>query len=162
MRDPMSSNKTEPMTAALASGFDRFVYSRSLENERSPRRLSWLRDRWSVLQPKIPMETPMLNIVQGRPHAMAFLPAELRDAMVSCDNPFVVKGEVSACLKCVKCQATSKIREFLAIGVEPDIIFDWYLRKMAVGPYIGSRCGDPQFRAGHNLRPWVEYPEESK
>lgn len=138
-----------------SESFERFVYSRSEENNLSKNRLNWLRDIWDAESPRTTLETPLIDSKQGRPHAMATLPKELQAFMFSCDNPMP-----EPCGKCIKCKVTHLTREMMAQGVSADIIFDYYLRKMAVGPYLGALTVDSDFQP--TKREWIKYPEVSK
>lgn len=138
--------------------FDSFVYSRSLENDLSKNRLRWLRSLWNDAA-GIPMETPLIKSRQGRPHAMATLPKDLQAMMFSCDDPRQFKDSIEGCAKCVKCKVTAIITEMLDNKIDPDVIFDYCLKKMAVGPYLGSLSADPELARGS--RTWIDYPKES-
>lgn len=142
-----------------AEPFDRFVYSRSLENDLSANRLQWLKSIWAA-NTDVPMETPLIDKQQGRPHAMSVLPRELQALMFSCDHPKINFGDPVGCRDCIKCKVTLLARGMLADGIDPDIIFDYYLKKMGVGPYLGAITADPALQP--KKRYWISYPEGSK
>lgn len=145
-------------TFTLRGPCRRFIYSRSMENERNAKRLPRLRETWAQMDPHTPMETPLIDSLQGRPHAFAILPQQLRALMLSCDEPKLRYGEPRACGKCNKCFITWTTTQMLKEGHTPDEVFAFYLQKMGVGPYIGDPNADPQYMAGANLRPWINYP----
>lgn len=141
-----------------AEPFTRFVYSRSEENNLSANRMNWLRSKWTPAT-LTPMETPLIYRAQGRPHALKLLPKDLQALMFSCDDPVISDGRPRSCNRCVKCRVTTIAKDMLKARVTPDIIFDYYLKKMGVGPYLGSLSADPDLMP--KKRRWIDYPEES-
>lgn len=163
-----SINEDEWMTptvvrraAALVSGYDRFIFGRSVEEDslHSGRKSApWYRQLWHDLAPVgKPMEWPLVTLNQGRAHAMAELPPALQDLLISCLAPTVVDGNVNKCGGCYKCRMSADAMPMLANGQSATLVERYLLKRKGVGAYVGNVLVDSRYQltGGRPPAPWL-------
>ena len=167
---PITAEEADPMLSrghcavklaaeyALANGFDRVALGREA-NHILPKggMKHWLErlELHNSIAPLIPLETPLLEWHQAKPHGRAYLPASVLALVANCGQPTIVDGVYTRCndyrLKgdCYSnCRNRNLIDEGLAAGVTPDTLLDFRMRKTGIGPYEGIIAPDPDYRQG--------------
>lgn len=85
----------------------------------------------------IPMETWR----EAKPHAVASLPKDLLDMVVTCVNPSIGQnGNITDCGSCFRCLYVEKIQHMLGNGMTPDNVLDWRINEgIKTGVWRGIR-----------------------
>lgn len=148
--------------AKMAAGFDRFIFGRAADQMCTPRNPPYYRKLWAESAPAgIPMEWPLVDRNQGRPHALVALPPELTALTISCNEPDIAGGLPVPCGSCPKCYQTAKAKEMLAGGMTPDQAQDWIMRAVGAGQYHGQGGTDQRYQSALHTddAPFMRSPE---
>ncbi len=143
---------------ALANGFDRVFLGREPHHILPDGGEKHWQSRLTLhntVAPAIPLETPLLDWMEGTPHAYATLSQSLLSKVATCRQPTIVEGAVIRCDDftvtghCYQgCFNRNLVEGFLAAGATPDAILDTRLRKLGIGAYEGVIAPDPDYRKG--------------
>lgn len=137
--------------AAMVKDYDRFLYGACPEFGRTGLRLQWYRDLWDQIAPVgKPMEWPLRDWNQCRPHAMKLLPHALQALIYSCVpessiQPSVTNGDPVICGKCHKCLANANLTALMNNGADPDMALDYLRRLRGVDEHRGSLVVDERY-----------------
>lgn len=145
--------------AKLVKDFDRMVTGRTWENTTIKSSSMRHQELWTSFNTNKPLVWPLMGMGHGRAHALAFLPKELLDLVSPCQKSKIVNKVVTRCNTCPKCIRTNEARDLLDSGVDPNIVYDYQLKKKGAGPYSKeSPIFDEKYYKPppsiHNLSKW--------
>ena len=125
----------------LEKGFDKFLIGKAVEDNRkvvkSPTgNNAFIKQLKETFLNKVFM--PLVELNQGKPHAIANLPKNLYNITLKCGKCTIENGRVTPCGSCTfKCKYVAFCEEKLNDGWTSDKVLDYYMKVTRRGPYVG-------------------------
>ena len=125
----------------IEKGFDKFLIGKATEDNskvvKSPTgNDAFIKQLKETFLNKVFM--PLVELNQGKPHAIANLPKNLYNITLKCGKCTIENGMVTPCGSCTfKCKYVAFCEEKLNDGWTPDKVLDYYMKVTRRGPYVG-------------------------